>query len=352
MGTLFARFTRGTALGHIRHLTPVAPRSAPDRVAQVYRQVERDFGMLAPPVALHAPAPEALAACWLLLRETLLAAGAATRAEKESVAVAVSRANSCPYCVQVHHAALTGLLRPQPGGRRSTSSAPTTLGAGTGTGTGTGTGAGVSAELTGVAVTFHYLNRMVNIFLADSPLPPVRGPARRVAGWVAEQTMGVLARPALPPGGALALLPAAPLPRDLGWAAGRANVAAAMARAAAAVDAAGVRSVPPRVQRLVLSRLDRAGPPQGAGLLDWLEPALAALPVTERPAGRLALLTAFASYRVTDRVVDDFRRACPGDDTLVELTCWAAFTAARRTARQSAGQPAGQPTGTAPHPHR
>ena len=34
--------------------------------------------------------------------------------------------------------------------------------------------------MAGVALTFHYLNRMVNVFLDDSPLPSgVPAPARR-----------------------------------------------------------------------------------------------------------------------------------------------------------------------------
>ncbi len=53
---------RSTA--QIRHISPVPPGSATGQVAAVYAQVERDFGMLAPPVALHSPAAGPLAACW------------------------------------------------------------------------------------------------------------------------------------------------------------------------------------------------------------------------------------------------------------------------------------------------
>ena len=77
----------------------------------MYRQVERDFGMLAPPVALHSPAPEALAAVWVILRESLVATGLAGRPGKEAVAATISLANSCPYCVDVHGATLMGLLK-------------------------------------------------------------------------------------------------------------------------------------------------------------------------------------------------------------------------------------------------
>src|SRR5207245_4256084 len=102
------------SLAQIRHVSVVPPGRAEGLVAAVYAQVERDFGMLAPPVALHSPAAGPLAACWVMLRETLVAHGLADRAAKEAVAAAVSLGNTCPYCVAVHNAVLGGLAhRPE-----------------------------------------------------------------------------------------------------------------------------------------------------------------------------------------------------------------------------------------------
>ncbi len=61
----------------------------------------------------------------------------------------------------------------------------------------------------------------------------------------------------------------------------------------------------------------------------WVEDAVSALPGEQRPAGRLALLTAKASYQVDDALVAEFRHGRPGDTALIELTSWAALTAAR-----------------------
>jgi hypothetical protein len=57
---------------------------------------------------------------------------------------------------------------------------------------------------------------------------------------------------------------------------------------------------------------------------------VAGLPAADRPPGRLALLTALASYRVTQAVIDDFRRDRPEDAELIALTSWASLAAARR----------------------
>ncbi|RFU39347.1 carboxymuconolactone decarboxylase family protein, partial [Actinomadura logoneensis] len=185
-------------LDRVAHVDPVRPAAAEGLVARVYEQVERDFGMLAPPVALHSPAPEVLAAAWMMLRETLVAGPAAGRPDAEAVAAAVSRANACPYCVAVHEAALHDLV---PAGAAdgadrdalaawaagTASSAASVSSASVSVSAAAPFAAGQAPRLVGVAVTFHYLNRMVNIFLEDSPVPSrvpvrVRAPMMRVLG--------------------------------------------------------------------------------------------------------------------------------------------------------------------------
>ncbi|WP_279340566.1 carboxymuconolactone decarboxylase family protein [Sphaerisporangium perillae] len=335
-------------LGQVRHVVPVRPAAAQGLVARVYAQAEQDFGMLAPPILLHSPAPEPLAASWAMLRESLLAAGAVSRPVKEAVATAVSAGNVCPYCVDVHRATMDGLVPGGPaaeiardhaeaiadprirrvaewalaGGTRETAArreppAP----------------AEEAREMAAVAVTFQYLNRMVNVFLGDSPLPPqvpdrARGVLMRLFGLV----MRPAARRAAAPGASLALLPPAPLPADLSFAEGAPVIAGAFARAAAAIDEAGRRSVPEQVRELVTAELAtwNGGPP-GLGR-SWATIALSGLPPAQRPAGRLALLTAMASYQVDSPVVAEFRAGTPGDRALVELTSWASMAAARRVA--------------------
>jgi AhpD family alkylhydroperoxidase len=345
---MLIRLALRRALTQIQHVRAVPPRRAKHLVARVYRQVERDFGMLAPPVGLHSPAPDTLAACWTMLRETLVAAGSVDRATKEAVAAAVSLGNACPYCVEVHSTTLHGLTRDT----NAAAIAEDRIDAVTDPGvreiarwaraSGTRDGAvrpevafpaEQVAELVGVAVTFQYLNRMVNVFLGESPLPPrvpaaARDGARRFLGRV----MRPAARRAQEPGLALELLPAAALPEDLRWTVGNPTIADAFARAAAAIEAAGVRSVPEPVRAMVTARLaEWDGRPTGPSRA-WVTEATSGLPAAERAAGRLALLTAMASYQVDQVVIDEFRGHRPDDAALVELTAWAAFAAARRVA--------------------
>ncbi|OKI01287.1 hypothetical protein A6A06_21070 [Streptomyces sp. CB02923] len=336
MTNVLVRRALRAPLSRVRHVSPVPPASADGLVAAVYDATERDFGLLAPPVALHSPDPRLLAAVWLMLRETLIATGRMARADKEAVATAVSEANRCPYCAEVHGATLHGLLAGGTGGAAIGRSR-------TGPG-GPPARAGDPAppwhvpvpsaqvpEAVGVAVTFHYLNRVVNVFLGEPPVPSsAPEPARRASRLVLGRFLRARAGGHREPGRSLDLLPAAPLPDDLAWAAPTPTVAGALARAAAAIEDAADGAVTEPVRVLVHDRIGSwDGAPADLGF-SWLDEALARLPPEDRPSGRLALLTALASYRVDERTVTPLRRAGYGDRELVALVAWAAFTAARR----------------------
>lgn len=321
MGTLLVRATRSGTLRQIRYVTPTPPAAAHGLVASVYRQVERDFGMLAPPISLHSPAPTNLAAAWAMLRESLLARGHTSRASREAVAAAVSATNRCPYCVDVHGSTLAGLIA----AGRSTLDRPfAELTAWAQGEPGPAPFPAVHApEYFGVAVTFHYLNRMVNIFLPPSPFPPaVRGVARRAAGQMATRLMASLARRTVLPRQSTGLLPAAPLPADLGWAQGHGGIAEAFAAAAHAVDR---QDIPDAVRAAAGSWLATDVRP-GLSMRGWLDDAVAGVPGSDQPAARLAALTMFASHRVTPQHIADTGLDGAG---LIRLTSWAAMQSAR-----------------------
>ncbi|MFE3992581.1 alkylhydroperoxidase [Streptomyces goshikiensis] len=327
------------SLKQIRHVTAVPHAGAEDLVAQVYDQARREFGVVAPPLALHSPAPVALAASWLMLRETLLVDGRTSRAAKEAVATGVSEANECAYCVEVHRAKLDTL----PGGRddralgpiadwarTSAAAAPTDSADPAGSADpGLPADAAGIAELYGVAVTFHYLNRMVRLFLPDSPVPDAapaagRGPVMRMVARAMRPDSGA----PVAAGASLGLLPAAPLPAGLAWAGAAPAVAEALARSVASVDAAAERWIPEAVrERLHVELALHQGVVPGPGRA-WLAASGDGLDPADLPTARLALLVALAPYQITDADLAEFRAAHPGDRELVELASWAALTAA------------------------
>ncbi len=324
------------SLAQIKYVSPVLPGSAEGLVASVYRQAEQDFGMAAAPIVLHSPSPLALAGGWAMLRETLIVTGQADRPQKEVVAAAVSAANACPYCVAIHTAAAQELV-PGLDAAAVTSGGPdhpllkeiAEWARSSGRpGSVQSPPPGNFAELASVAVTFQYVNRMVTIFLPDSPLPPMTPKA--IGGWVMGMLASTMTSAKAVPGAALDLLTPAELPAEFSWAAGDSRIAATLAGATAAIEQAAAGVITQPVRELVTSRLgDWDGQPPGPSK-SWADEAVAGLDATDRPAGRLALLTAFAPYQVGKADVNGFRSATKsGDEAIIGLTAWASMAAAR-----------------------
>src|SRR5262249_17050922 len=157
----------------------------------------------------------------------LVVTGSAGRTAKEAVASAVSLSNTCPYCFTIHSATFSGLS----GSAIGTVADPQLRAIATwARASGTRAGAVLREpawsaeqvpELAGTAVLLHYFNRMVNVFLTEAPLPP--GVPKMMLGpvmWVIDRRIRAAAGQPHQPGASLELLPAAPLPGDLSWAAG------------------------------------------------------------------------------------------------------------------------------------
>ncbi|UUV34465.1 carboxymuconolactone decarboxylase family protein [Amycolatopsis roodepoortensis] len=295
------------ALREVRYVRPVSFGRATGLVRDVYGRLERDFGMLAPPVALHSPSPDVLAASWVMLRESLVAAGETSRADREIVATLVSQENSCPYCVEVHGMALDSLGRSSEASAIASGRPVADPRAGT-------LSPGARAELTAVAFAFHYLNRVVSVFLGPSPLPSSVPDSARAK---AKAVLGRFLRPVedASPGESLELLP--PGSGDFGWAAGNPVVADAFSRASSVFAALAVPSAVREVVERELSTWD--GLPPGLSR-SWVD-------AFDGPGVRLALVVAKAPYQVDDALV---AAAGLGDRELVELVGWASFTAAAR----------------------
>ncbi|MEH1101390.1 carboxymuconolactone decarboxylase family protein [Micromonospora sp. CPCC 205561] len=329
----------------VSYVSPVSPEAARGLVQAVYAQVAQEMRLVVPPALLHSPSPEVLAAYWMFMREPLLPTENVDRATKEAVAAAVSVANICPYCVDMHSVGLYELSSEddaeaivadriaEVGDRRIREAAEwgRTAHQPPASGAVLPFPEADRPELVGVVVGFHYVARMVNVFLSNFLLPPGLAPRarrrlKRGLGWVLQGTL----REAREPGRSVELLPPAPLPPEAGWAAGSRHLGAAMARAYAAFDAAGERAVPASVRELVEERLDGWRGEETGLSRQWCERLVARLPEADRAVGRLALLSAFASYQVDEEVVAEFRRHRRADAALVDAVAWASFAAARR----------------------
>jgi AhpD family alkylhydroperoxidase len=201
-------------------------------IERVCRQMRREFGLCAEPVLLHERDPELCAAVWCALRETLVA-GVAPRLWKEHVAAAVSRLNSCPYCVEAHEMMAAGCRDTRgmsaadraaiqawverascpPGDTRP----PLALEPQT------------AVELRATLFCFHYINRMVTVYLGASPLPVARPWLKRPLRWLSSRYFASRVRRTPQRGTTLEWAPPAQLPSELKWAAEIPELAHALA---------------------------------------------------------------------------------------------------------------------------
>lgn len=314
----------------IRYLEPVPPRAATGRVREIYAQVRRDFGAVVEPLTLHSPAPDLLAGAWCALRETLVA-GRVPRAVKETVATAVSELNRCPWCVDAH-----GIMMAAAGSGSESAHEPyvrwaaSTLTPGAEILEKPPFPAEEAAEIAGTALCFHYINRMVTVFLGDSPVPVRSPPLRWLVFRISERFFARAVRGEHAPGESLAFLPTAEPPPELAWAASAPTVRSALAGWGAAIERATEGVIGEEARRKVLEHLAGwRGEPAPLGS-EWIEEALEGLDSTERPAASLAFLAARAPYRVGAEEVETFRRLRPADADLLAALAWGSYQAVRR----------------------
>ena len=299
-------------------------------------QVAEEF-QVAPPLTIHMSDPALLAGLWHATRE-IYVVNPSTRTIREAVAGAISAVNSCPYCVAVHdgmfaagggddasdiikaaRAWASNTLNPdQQAPQKLAQDLP-------------------SEDITqiyGTAMLYHYLNRMVSVFLSDSPvnLPGMTtGPGKKLAKAMFSIMGKRIIRVDAPPGQSAVIATGdlrPELPAQFNWARDTATIADALAHFASAIEAAGLEAVPDEVRALTLAHLSRWKGEQSPLSRAWIEDEIAPLSDAMKPAARLCLLTIRAPWQVDDALIAEFRRTSPGDRPLIQTTAWAAFRAA------------------------
>lgn len=332
----------------IQHIRPVSRKRASGLVALVYDQLEQEF-QLAPPLTVHSAAPRLLAAVWSATRETLVVGDG--RITKEAVAAAVSAANACPFCIDVHSVML------EAGSQRDVAVAIATQqledvkdpqtralvrwSLATTRPLDSRTlmpplPAGAATAYAGTAIVFHYINRVVNVFMREgSPLalPVGLGWLRAGVSAIAARTVGrAILEKAAAPGASLGLLAGFDKVSGIAWIDEHPTIGPALSRLFGVAREGGVDLMSDStLSEVEASLLKWSGedPPIGRG---WLTEALATVRPDDAPAARLALLSARCAYQVGDDDVAAFRARHASDDALVRIVAFGAAAAARRVA--------------------
>ena len=185
-------------------------------------------------------------------------------------------------------------------------------------------------EFIGTAVFYHYVNRMANALLGETPLPLSQGWLRSPLKSIASQTFSnALNRPKTV-GDSLDFLPKADLPNDLQWAKPSVNIARAYACFAKTVEEAGEHALPPEVRAYVDEEISEWTGKTSELSLAWNEDAISRFDEATESAARLAILTALAPDRIEAEAISAFRKHFPEDAKLLGALAWASFAVARK----------------------
>jgi AhpD family alkylhydroperoxidase len=328
----------------IKYVSPVKPSSAEGLVAGVYAQIEKDFGRVVEPFLVHSPLPKLLAGVWMVCRETELV-GVVPRVTKELVAATVSQLNHCSYCVDAHtimlNAAGQGKIANAIGKARYEEITDEKMFATVQWALATTSPRSEllrwlpfskqeAPEIIGTAVFYHYMNRMANVLLGETPLPISQGWLKGPMKSIASQTFANAINRPKTIGDSLGFLPKADLPNDLRWAKTSSNVAQAYACFAETAKEAGEQALPTEVRAYVEEELRGWDGKASELSLAWSEDAIIRFDAPTQSAARLAVLTALAPDRIETEAVIAFRKHFPQDEKLLGTLAWASFAAARR----------------------
>lgn len=330
----------------VRHIIPVPVKKSTGKVAQIYTQIRRDF-QLVPPLTLFSASPELLAGVWSIWRESQFVQGVMPRATLEAVSAAISRINECPYCVDAHTGMLHAtskhdvvnaifecntllinddrtrqivewaLATKTPGASILKSPPFTSIEA---------------PEIIGTTIVYHFVNRMVNIFLKPSPLPIPTGSVklRKMAIRLFGATIAKrIVKRKVTAGDSLKFTTQAKLTKDFSWAISSNYISSAYASFNNLIEKLGEQIISDKVIKIVKHQIKKwQGEDMGLSQ-NWVNKLIVDLDCADKPVAKLALLTAIAPYQVDENTINQFRVIHPDDESLLNVTAWASFSAAR-----------------------
>lgn len=272
-----------------------------------------------------------MAGVWSLVRETMIVNSNVDRLTKEEVAGGVSKSNQCPYCVEAHikmsggrtdkdrkniyewsknHYSPNSKLIVDP--PFSADEAP---------------------EIIGTALTFHYINRMVSVFVTDYPLPlprffsflkPTLSSFFRLTA--AKNITGVNVNPGI----SLKRIPDAILPGEFSWAQSNADISDSFAGFDALISMIGEKHISLDIRKTILTFLGNwNGDIQEIGN-QWLEEEISNIDNEKKALARLILLASIQAYKITEQHINELRKQGYKDEQIIAATSWGSWQATKR----------------------
>lgn len=315
----------------VKHVNILKYSETSDQVRAIYKQLNAEF-QIAPPMTVHAQVPKIFAAVWSACRESLVVGD--HRTEKEIIATTISNMNDCPYCVDIHAV----MIGADPNEVKHKSElefwASQTLNPRHEIIQNPPFSKDLIPAYLSTAVMFHYINRVVNIFMREgSPLnlPMPLKMIKPVFQKIASATLGrATIRKKARAGLSLELTKPVDFKTNIAWIDNDPIIGQSLIRFFYSLKEEAKTVLPiTSIQCLEehLSNWKGENPPLGRS---WLEVILSECKLEDRAGLKLALLVARSSHQVTDKDIQDFRKSNPNDEDLIKVVSWAASAASFR----------------------
>ena len=335
----------------INYIDSISAKEASGQVKTIYAELKKEMGDVVEPISLHAPLPDLLKGIWGILRETVLVEQEMSRKNKECVGAAVSSSNECPYCVDAHTIMIIGLkdkiaakaivnkdlslisddelkklidwsFNTRFFNLQMIKEAPFD--------------AMQAPEVIGTAVFFHYLNRMVTIFLGPTILPMnisfLKEPMKKMAAAMFSKVLATKKE-----AGTLDYVEKISTSgRDFSWASTNERVEKVFQYFDSVTDKCADEYIPKETRDFINEEMQKW---DGANLKSTkeLDELLTKIPEGNRPMAKILYLICLSPHRIQPSHFEDCQKCFGGSsEAILGSFAWASFQAAKRIGSQLA----------------
>ncbi len=329
----------------IFHIDSVKPSQATGDVKIVYDALKTEMGDVVEPIALHALIPELLKSNWGILREALIIEDQVKRKYKEAIASAISSLNDCPYCVDAHTIMLIGLndkqtakavekqdldLVQDPKTKELLDWAYNTKYFQSEIIQEPPFSKEEAPEVIGTAVLFHYLNRMVTVFLGETILPFnisfLKSLMKKMAAFMFSKVLTSDKKA----NDSFEQLNMDEHGNPFYWASSNPRVQYVLSTFYNVVHQLGKKHVEPQVFDFIKKEIDSWTGSEHIDIAD-LGDKLVSVKSEYKNMAQMLYFIAFMPYRVTANLINEFRKTYQlSDDQILGMFSWASYMAATK----------------------